>query len=97
MVAGSNPAGGSKTIKHIYPTLLRLLTPRKHLPHAWLVYVSQWFLKIIGTLPVALAILSYTLEKSKLLFELAVILAFTAMITYIVYEITRKIKALMRI
>jgi len=59
--------------------------------------VSQWFLKIIGTLPVALAILSYTLEKSKLLFELAVILAFTAMITYIVYEITRKIKALMRI
>jgi len=59
--------------------------------------VSNWLLKAFGIAPLALAILSYTSQDGKILLELAIILAFTTMLAYIMYEIARKIKTIIGI
>ena len=59
--------------------------------------MSNWLLRVFGIAPLALAILSYNSQNGKLLLELALILAFTTMLAYIVYEIARKIKTIIGI
>jgi len=56
--------------------------------------VSNWLLKVFGIAPLALAILSYTSQNGEILLELAIILGFSTMLAYIMYEIARKIKTI---
>ena len=59
--------------------------------------MPDWQIKALGIVPLILAVASYTVQNSKTLLELALILAFTTMLAYIVYEIMRKARAILGI